>query len=145
MRVAHHRHAVCHNAFVIRLINKHVLHMRVTNTRLWQKWTRVCGKPLTETGENLHASAVSSYWRRVLPTRVRDKIRTRLCEEPYLRHVSVIRVCSKNPTIDDICKRVCVKKHSVDACAIHASIVRILLQTMFVNMSVWRNIVSARV
>ena len=72
----------------------------------------------------------------MLPTRVRGKIKTRLCEEPYLRRVSVIRVCSNNPTTDDICKRVCVKKHTADACAIHASVVRILLQMMFVNASV---------
>ena len=94
----------------------------------------------------------------MLPTRVRDKINMHLCEEPYLRRVSVICVCSKNPTKDDICKRgcvkkysadvcsknpttddvckcVCVKKHSADACTIHVSVVRILLQTMFVNAS----------
>ena len=106
--------------------NKHILHTHVTNTRLWQKRTCVCDKPLTETGEYLHTSAVSSYSRRVLPTRVRDKIKTRLCEEPYLRCVPIIRVCSKNRTTDDICKRVCVKKHSTNTCAIHASVLRSL-------------------
>ena len=81
----------------------------------------------------------------MFPTCVYEKIKTRLYEEPYLGRLSLTCVCSKNPTTDDVCKRVCVKKHSADACAVQASIVRILLQTMFVKASVVSSIQQTRV